>query len=172
MVARHAVWLVLVVVILFPGQAASEGNHRLGGGIHYWRTVDNIDTAGFEKSGFAWLFSYQFVPSGLVKVELDVEFFPEDFGGSDGIVLAPQAFALLGGGIYGGIGIGMFVTESDLSDEPFFILRAGLDMDLFPGLRLDINANYHFSDLNDISDLDENIDTDTITLGAMVRLGL
>lgn len=54
--------------------------------------------------------------------------------------------------------------------DPFFGLRAGFDIHLLPYIFLDINANYRFEDWDDISDVDEDISTDTITLGAAVRI--
>ena len=63
----------------------------------------------------------------------------------------------------------IFYTDGEFSDDPFFVLRAGFDIEVLPSLRLDLNANYHFTDFESISTVDEDVDTDTITLGAMVR---
>ena len=50
-----------------------------------------------------------------------------------------------------------------------FALRAGLDIEVLPNLRLDINANYRFLDWDNVKELDKKINTDTITFGAAVR---
>ena len=141
--------------------------------MHYWRTVDDIDTTReVDEDGLAYLASYQFVPSSYFKIELDLEVFPEDFGLADDTVFSPQAYALLGSGIYGGLGIGTLISDGEYADDPFFALRVGFDLEILPSLRLDLNANYHFTDFDNIKTIDEDVDTDTITLGAMLRLVL
>jgi len=161
------------VAAFLAASANSDGRHRLGGGVHYWRTIDEIGAAGFDvdKDGIGWMISYQYVPS-LFKLELDVGLLPDDFAGIKETTLAPQALLLIGAGIYGGLGVGTFVTESDFADDPFFIVRAGVEIEFLPSIYLDINANYHFSDFDSISNLDKNVDTDTLTLGAMIRFDL
>jgi len=152
--------------------AHSDSRHRLGGGAHYWKTIDEVEAAGFDvdEDAIGWMISYQYVPS-LFKLEIDLEFLPEDFAGIQDTTLAPQALLLVGAGIYGGLGIGTFVTDSEFADDPYFIIRAGLEFEVFPSIYLDINANYHFTDFDSISKLDKNVDTDTVTLGAILRFG-
>jgi hypothetical protein len=168
--------VVTLVAFLFTGASAgadSDGRHRLGGGAHYWRTIDEIDAVGFDvdEDAIGWMISYQYVPS-LLKLELDLELLPEDFAGIKDTTLAPQALLLIGAGLYGGLGIGTFVTDGKFADDPYFIVRAGIELELLPSIYLDINANYHFTDFDSISQLDENVDTDTVTLGAMLRFAL
>ena len=161
----------LMAGAVLAAPAASE-RHRIGGGVHYWRTVEELDAADFDvdEDGIAWLVSYQYLAGEYFKLELDVEFLPADFVGIQDDTLAPQAFALLGAGLYGGLGVGTFYTDSNFADDPFYVIRAGFDIEVLPAVRLDINANYHFADFDSISDVDDNVDTDTVTLGAMLRI--
>lgn len=165
---------LLALLLIGPGVIQGlAAEHRIGGGAHYWRTIDdidNVDNEEFDEDGLAYLASYQYVPGSFFKLELDLEIFPDGIGGTGDTVLAPQAFALLGSGIYGGLGIGAFYTDSDFGEDPFYVVRAGIDLELLPALRLDINANYHFTDFDSIKTIDQDVDTDTITLGAMLRL--
>ena len=45
----------------------------------------------------------------------------------------------------------------------------GLDIELLPLIHLDINANYRFEDW-DTGKIEEDIDTDTVTLGLVGRI--
>jgi hypothetical protein len=78
----------------------------------------------------------------------------------------------VGAGLYGGLGIGTLYADGNFSDNPFFILRAGIDLDLLPRVHVDVNANYHFAEWDGINEVDERLDSDTITLGAAVRVDL
>ena len=86
-------------------------------------------------------------------------------------VIAPQVYALAGRSIYGGVGIGTYYSDGEYSQGPFFVFRIGYDMELIPSLHADIHANYRFDDW-DMSVVEKDIDTDTITLGVAVRFSL
>lgn len=151
--------------------AARAATHRLGVGANYWKTVNNIDAKDFtdiDESGLSWLASYQYVPEGIFKFEVDLEYFPSI--GGEKKFWSPEAFVLVGGTLYAGAGIGVYYDGDIFSDTPFFMLRAGIDFAILPFLFLDINANYRF---NDWDTLDKsNIDTDTIRLGAALRFAM
>lgn len=167
-----ALLALLGIVTATPAQAAEK---RLGFGVHYWRTVDDIDDDGvddIEDDGVSYLGSYQILPGGLLSFELDVEYFEAGFGGSEDSVISPQAFALIGHGLYAGVGIGVSYAsdgfDGDDFSDPFYMARVGFNMELLPKLFLDINANYQ---ANAFNELDE-ADTDAITLGALLRFGI
>ena len=61
-------------------------------------------------------------------------------------------------------------AEDSEKNNPFYAFRAGPDIPLLPILHLDINANYRFENWGDLSTDGKSVDTDTITLGAAVRL--
>lgn len=158
-----------ILLCLFSSHAAFAGDHRIGGGANYWVALDDIDTdKDVDDDGFSFYGSYQYWMS-MIGLELDVEFLPDRFGDS---AIAPQAYALVGKAIYGGIGIGTVYANDEFSDEPFFALRAGLNLEVLPGIFADIYANYRFNDKADLDDEDRDIDTDTIFLGAAVRIAL
>jgi hypothetical protein len=165
-----AVAVVVAVGFVGVSSAKAEVNHRLGAGINYWIALDDIDVGDVDDNGLSYYVSYQLRPASLLKFELDVEMMPDGFGGSDDTVFAPQAYVLLGSAIYAGLGVGTYYTDGDFSSDPFFGLRAGFDLHILPYIYLDINANYKFEDWDDISDVGEDISSDTITLGAAVRI--
>lgn len=164
--------LVLTLSLLAATSATAEIKHRFGVGAHYWTALDDIDVDDVKEDGFAYLVTYQLRPASLIKFGLDVEMLPEEFGGAEENVYAPQAYVILGNTIYAGLGIGTYFTDGEFADDPFFNLRAGLDLHLLPFIYLDINANYRFEEWDSIKNLDEDISSDTITLGAAVRIEL
>ena len=157
----------LLVVVAMAARADDNGNNRLGVGAHYWTTVDNLEDQDVDRHGFSWLGSYQYWPS-LLGVELDVEWFPEGYAGAVKDVYQPQAYLLFGKAVYAAAGIGGYYSDSTWGDKPFYALRAGLNLELLPSLYLDINGNYRFEDWSNLNASD--IKTDTITLGAAVRI--
>lgn len=163
-------WLACVVLLSAGTDLAraEEGAHRIGGGVNYWVAIDDIDTDNVDDNGFSYLASYQYRP-GLLGLEVDAEFMPDRFGKD---AWAPEAYLLLGKAVYAGAGIGIVNSGSDFADEPFFALKAGLDLELLPRVHLDIAANYRFNDQSDIENSTTDIDTDTIFLGAALRLAL
>lgn len=156
----------LATSLAAPAQAVE---HRIGGGVHYWRTLDEIgdDFGDIDEDGLSALVSYQLAPSGLLKFQVDAEYFEKGFGGAEDDAISPQVYVLLGGTVYAGVGAGIIYSDNfdDGESDPFYAARLGLDMTLLPRLHLDINANYRTTDWDEL----EEADTDTITLGAVVR---
>jgi hypothetical protein len=152
--------------------AEAEVHHRIGGGVHYWTALDDIDVDDVDESGFAYVISYQLRPASLIKFGVDLEILPEEFGGAPDPVYAPQAYVIIGAGIYAGLGIGGYYTDGEFAEDPFYTLRAGLDFCILPKFYLDINVNYRFEEWDDIKTVDEDVSSDTLTLGAALRLEL
>lgn len=144
--------------------------HRIGGGANYWVTLEDIevDRKEIDNDGVAYLASYQYWP-GLLGLELDLEFLPDRFGES---ALAPQAYLLLGRSVYCGLGVGVVYSDEEFSKKPFFALRGGLNIELLPSVYADIHANYRFNDSAEFEGEDTDIDTDTVFLGAALRIAL
>ena len=114
--------------------------------------------------------TYQFKPAALLKLEADLEVFPDGFQGIDGAAYAPEAYLVLGAAIYGAVGVGILHADGDFADDPFYALRAGLDLEIIPQFYLDLNVNYRFAEWAKPSDMTKDIDADTMTLGAALRL--
>ena len=164
--------VIIIACLICVSFAQAQDTHRFGAGIHYWRAVDSIDVDNIEESGRVYIFSYQYCPTVLAKLELDVEVFPNELPGIDETVYAPQILGILGGGIYAGLGIGSMYADGEFADDPFYILRAGIDWEILPNIHADINLNYHFNDFSNIKTVKEDVDTDTITFGAAIRLAM
>ena len=147
--------------------ADEGGAHRIGAGANYWVTVEDME-ADVDENGFAYLATYQYRP-GLLGLGIDVEMLP-DFLGED--AYAPQAYLILGKTIYAAAGVGILNVDGDWADDPFYSLRAGLDLNLLSNLYLDLYGNYRFEETSDLGGEDTEIDADTVFLGAALRLAL
>jgi len=164
------VLLSLVLLAAVATTAEARTKHRFGVGVHYWVTADDIEIEDADEDGFAWLVTYQLRPFPLFKFEVALEMLPEDLYGVTEQVYAPQAYAIVGGWIYAGLGIGGLYSDGDFYDDPFYAIRAGIDVPIFPRIHLDVNANYHFMEWDSINELDDQVDIDTVTVGAAVRI--
>ncbi len=167
---KQGLFLLLLLSVALMANHSPAADHRIGGGINYWVTLEDIefDSKKFDKNGVAYLASYQYWP-GLLGLELDLEFLPDRFGES---ALAPEAYILLGRSVYCGVGIGIIDSDGNFAEEPFFALRAGFNLELLPGLYADIYGNYRFNESVELQGKETNIDTDTVFLGAILRIAL
>lgn len=148
--------------------AMAEPANRFGVGLNYWVALEDIDIDDVDENGYSWIFSYQRVLTDFIKLEIDVGLTKEGYAGSDTNVWTPQAYFLIGRTIYAGVGVGINYIDDEFADDPFYALRAGFDFEIFPNLFLDINGNYRFENW-DTEKIKDDIDTDTVTLGATVR---
>jgi opacity protein-like surface antigen len=159
---------VLPALSAMTAVPALAADHRIGFGVHHWQTVDDLADEGFEgldDSGTSGIVSYQYMPEGIFSFELDLEYFADGFGGSTETAWSPQAYLLIGHGLYVGVGVGNVISDGESSD-PFYAAKLGLDFAIIPRLSVDINANYRFDDWT----LIDEADTDTVTFGALLRL--
>ena len=162
------VFTMIMAGVLVCAQPASAGGHSLGLGLHYWDYIEDIDIDEYEDSGSSWVVSYQYKPN-FIGLQLDVEFADDQPGAMDEWTFSPQAYIIAGNTLYGGVGIGFHYADGNTSD-PFYAMKAGIALELLPEIFLDLNANYRF-DHWDMDAVEENVDTDTVTLGAVVRIG-
>ncbi len=150
---------------------AEGGPHRIGAGVNYWVALDDVDEA-FDDNGLGYVLSYQY-KKDLVGLGIDAELLPDRFGED---TYAPQAYVIVGNAIYAGAGIGWLYHdgegEGEFSDDPFYSFRAGIDLALLGPLHLDIYGQYRFEATEQLSDSQSDLDTDTVYLGAAVRMAL
>lgn len=165
---RTAWWMAAVAGVLVGAGAVTDARAemRVGVGANYWVMLEDIDVDEVDEEGFGYLATLQ-LRNGMVGLGFDVEMMPDRFGED---AYAGQAYIIVGEGLYGAAGIGINNIDGDFAEEPFYNLRVGLNLELVSGLYLDINANYRFNEIAEIENEVEEIDTDTIFLGAALRL--
>ena len=160
---------VLAVMLITVGGIIDEAEcqHRIGGGIHYLRTLGDIkDHSEWDSDAIGYMLSYQYV-FGSIRLEGDLEWVP-DFGGSDKTLFQPQAWLLLGRMIYLSAGIGGSYLDGDWFDNPFYGLRAGVNLTLI-GVNFDGFTSYQFQSATAFEEIDES-DLDALTFGVIVRV--
>jgi hypothetical protein len=82
-------------------------------------------------------------------------------------MIQPQAYALIGGMLYGGVGIGIGYIDNSWQDAPFYALRAGVNIPL-AALALDVFASYQFQNAAALQGLTSE-DLDAVTFGVIAR---
>jgi len=164
-------WVLGLAFLLAAAPAAAIEN-RLGVGIHSWRTADEVldDPMAEDESNLAAVLSYQLVLFRPLKVQVDLEFFPNGFGGSGEEAWSPEGLIVVGDRFYAAVGAGWIYSqdlEGNLSDV-IYIARLGVDLPILPRLRLDLSADQRAADVSGITEARE----DTITFAAVLRLTL
>lgn len=167
-------WIALAFALTLVGSnlmtpAWADSANRIGAGVHYWVALDDIDVNDVDEEGFSFIFSYQNIRAGFFKFEADLGLLKEGYAGADTTVWSPQAYFLVGKGIYGGVGVGINYADGDFAKNPFYALRVGFDLEVLPSIFLDLNANYRFENWN-FDYIKEDVSTDTVTMGAVLRL--
>ena len=109
--------------------------------------------------------------SDFFAIGLEVEQSPENFVFLEKHLYLPAAYAILGNGIYAGLGVGTYYYDGDFYGDVWYALRAGFKVPLIANsLVLDVNANYRVENWDDMKDLKDKVDTDTLMIGAALRL--
>jgi hypothetical protein len=172
-------WLVrsfCLAALLAGATAGGAGaaEHRLGLGYLYWQALDDIESARIEEDGAAPFLTYQYVPEGIFRLELDLEYYADGFGGSDEPTYSPSVYALVEFGLYAGVGAGFTASSYDGGGvldfvyDPFYVVRLGWDFQVVPRLHVDLHANYRVGGLR--ASASEDLDSDSVTLGAAARV--
>jgi hypothetical protein len=174
MLVRTVIRILILGLVISTGLSVfteAYAGSRIGAGLTYWHALKDVDFTDFDRNGASWFVTYQSRGAYLIGWEADFEFMPEGFMASPKTVYAPQAYVVAGTSIYGAAGIGWYYSDGDWADQPFYALRAGMELTLIPTIYLDLCANYRFTKWGALKDKDIDIDTDTIMLGAAIRLG-
>jgi hypothetical protein len=163
---------VLGLALLGAAAPARAIEHRLGLGIHAWRSAGALwnDPTSERESDLSGLLSYQLVLFRPLKLQADLEFFPNGFEGSGEEAWSPQGLIVVGNRLYAALGIGTVYSrdlEGNFSD-PIYIARLGIDLPVFSRLHLDLCADERAGDMDELARADE----DTITFAMVLRARL
>ncbi len=163
---------VVAFVLAHEAQAAYRSSGlELGAGATYWYSIDEAKDQSFDRDGLGWMVSSRIPLSDFFAIGLEVEQSPDNFVFLDKHLYLPAAYAILGNGIYGGIGIGTYYYDGDFYGDVWYALRAGFKVPILSdSLVLDVNVNYRVENWDDIKDVGDKVDTDTLMIGAALRL--
>lgn len=163
----------LGLVLLLAAAPVEAIEARLGLGIHLWTSAGDLweDPGSGKESDLAALLSYQLVLLRPLKLQLDLEYFPNGFGGTGIVAVSPQGLIVLGDRWYVAAGVGWVYNkhqvEGNLSDI-IYLARVGIDVPLFRRLHLDVSANRQAPETSGLTQIDE----DNVTFAAVVRVRL
>ena len=162
---------IAAIILAHEAKAAYRGGFELGAGATYWYSIDEAKDQSFDRDGLGWMVSSRFPLSDFFAIGLEVEQSPDNFVFLDKHLYLPSAYAILGNGIYGGIGLGTYYYDGDFYGDVWYALRAGFKVPILAdSLVLDVNVNYRVENWDDIKDAGELVDTDTLMIGAALRL--
>ncbi len=163
---------VAAIILAHEAKAAYRSSGlELGAGATYWYSIDEAKDQSFDRDGLGWMISSRIPLSDFFAIGLEVEQSPDNFVFLPKHLYLPSAYAILGNGIYGGIGIGTYYYDGDFYGDVWYALRAGFKVPLLAnGLVLDVNVNYRVENWDDIKDVGDKVDTDTLMIGAALRL--
>jgi hypothetical protein len=152
-----------LVSVIASAQQAEGGRMQLGAGAHYMKTVGDVKNSPEFNSDALNLLVAGRMGLGPIGLELDSEW-ALDYGGSSKTLWMPQAFASVGGLVYGAAGIGSGYVDGEWFDRPVYTLRAGVNLPL-GRFAADVNANYQFMNTKVLENLNSK-DLDSVTIGA------
>ena len=162
------IFSLILAFVALKSPAEAKNLQRIGAGVHYWASLEDIIIEDSDDDGLAVMLSYQYQFVKLFTIEANLEFMGKGYAGSSQTVIAPQFYGLIGRGIYGGVGLGMSYTDGAWANSPFWALRAGFDLELFPSFFLDLNLNYR-TETWELNELEDDVRLQTITAGAILR---
>ncbi|PID57553.1 hypothetical protein CSB45_06915 [candidate division KSB3 bacterium] len=167
---KYTEWFLglICAMVCLEVTAFAENLHRVGAGIHYWASIEDILIDEADDDGLAVILSYQHQFLKLFTLEADLEFMGKGYAGAPEAIVAPQCYALVGRGLYAGTGVGISYTGGEWNETPFWAVRAGFDLELLPSIFLDLNVNYR-TERWELHLLKDELTLKTITTGAVLR---
>jgi hypothetical protein len=168
----HSLQRLLGAAVFLAAAPAAGIENRIGLGVHLWTPAGELreNPMAMDANEVTGLVSYQLVLCRPLKLQADLEYFPNGFGGTGIVFVFPQGFLVLGDRWYLAAGAGWFYSsriEGKTSDV-VYLARVGTDRPLRPRLHLDVFAERRAPEVNGLTELDE----DTISFAAVLRLRL
>jgi len=161
---------LIAAALLVSAVGTARAGRTIGGGIHYLRNLGDITNSGtvsLDQNSYSVLASIK-NDLGMLKIDGQVEYI-FDHVGTGHEMWQPSVWLLAGGMLYGGAGIGIGYTNGDWQANPFYALRAGVEVPL-GGLALDGYGTYQFQSDAELKNLTGE-DLDSVTFAAVLRFG-
>jgi hypothetical protein len=163
--------LLGAALLLAAGPVAGIEN-RIGIGVHLWTPAGELreNPLAMDENEVTGLVSYQLVLCRPLKLQVDLEYFPNGFGGTGIVFVFPQGFIVLGDRWYLAGGAGWFYSTRILgkTSDVVYLARVGTDRPIRPRLHLDVFAERRAPEVNGLTRFDE----DTFSFAAVLRLRL
>jgi hypothetical protein len=167
----HCVGSLGLALFLATAPAAAIES-RIGLGVHLWTPAGELlaDPFAGDVNELTGLVSYQLVLFRPLKLQLDLEYFPNGFGGTGIVLVFPQGLIVVGEHFYVAGGAGWFYSTriQGKTSDVTYLARVGTDLPVRPRLHLDIFAEQRAPEASGLADLDE----DKVSFAAVLRLRL
>lgn len=162
-------WIFCILMLLAFGVEIARAEASLGVGYRHFFTVDELEKP-FKENGYGGYINWRMQWTEWLGGLLELAFYEDGYAGTSNEPLAPQAFLLLGGPLYLGAGVGILYSKSDFADSPFWVVRAGYEGVLTEWFLFDVTVSYEFSEWNGVNKVDERFESDTVVVGAGLRV--
>ena len=168
---KNTLLVTAVCAVLAAATTVQAKSFEIGGGATYWYSIDEAKDKSFDRDGLAYYVSSEIFLANYLAIALEVEKMPEDFVFLEEDMYLPAAYLILGDGIYVGAGVGGYYYDGEFEGDPWFALRGGFKIPFFSNaLVLDVNVNYRTEKWDDIKNADDKIGSETLMVGAALRL--
>jgi hypothetical protein len=168
MMPRVVLPMALCALLMGVGAStAGAGGGQPGLGLHYLRNLGDIKKNGgdFNQNSYALVGAYK-RDLAMLKVEGTVDYI-FDYIGTGKHMWEPAGWALLGNMIYGGAGIGIGYINGDWQKNPFYALRAGVQLP-FGKRGIDVFGTYRFQSDEQLKSLTGE-DLDSVTFCGLIH---
>lgn len=167
---RKSLLTAIAALFVAVGTSVAAG-FEIGVGANYWYSIKEAKDKDFDRDGLGWMVSSRVPLGDFFAIGLEVEQSPDNYAGMEERLYLPAAYAILGNTIYAGIGVGTYYSDGEFYSDTWYALRAGLKIPLITdAIMLDINVNYRVEDWEGIKEVKDNADSDTLMVGAALRL--
>ncbi len=169
---HRKLFAVIAAFVLLAGvSSVLADGFEIGVGANYWYSIEEVEDQAFDRDGLGWMITSRVPLAKYLAIGLEIEQTPENFAFLEDKLYMPAAYAILGRGIYIGLGVGTYYYDGDFYSDVWYALRAGLEVPILTRhLVLDVNVNYRVEEWSGIKEADDFVDSDTLMIGAAIRL--
>ena len=169
---NRATFVAALAALCMAAPAAfASGGVEIGVGANYWYSLKDAVHEDFDEDGLGWMISTRWMWTDYVGIGLELERSPDNFVELEKEMYAPSAHLIVGKGLYLGLGVGCYYYDGDFYEDTWYNLRAGVKVEVIPHIFLDINANYRADSFSELKGAKGDIDGETVTAGAAIRIG-
>lgn len=147
----------------------ASAESSLGVGLRYFQTTDSLPKP-FKENGGGGSINWRTYFNEWVGAMAELNVYVDGYAGTKNEVVSPQAFLVLGKPLYVAVGGGFLFCDGDVSDSPFLAFRVGLQGPLTTWFMYDVNVSYEFGEWGGVNVVDDRFESDTVVIGAGLRM--
>lgn len=164
--------LAAAIILPFGASAANSGGFEIGVGANYWYSIEDAIDKDFDEDGLGWMLSTRWMLTDYFGLGFELERSPDNFIALEESMYAPSAHVIVGNKLYIGFGVGCYYYDGDFYENEWYNVRAGIKIELLPSVMVDLNVNYRADKFDELEDLDDNVNAETLVFGGALRIAL